>query len=375
MAAINFNREAKQLEEGIVYNFHGHVFRGSTEDREGTITREGQNVRVTFGDGEANVYIFREGMTVCDVLAIAFKRGAYVESGNAPYKADILRVMASEADGYCSHVYNSLGGYHSYEYQTRSDCPYFYGIELETVARNDTAFEAASHLESNFWYMERDSSLGSRGIEYISTLLRPVDAINPAFFEPLCNTLTGLCRSKTEDATGLHVHVSRSAFGATEEEQTENIAKCSDMLDAILPDTVLTAIFGRGINDWAKRLNRSEFAAALSVVKRVAGANILREDGIKRAYISDLTRFNKEGHTGNRYYQLNITNENTVEFRRGKGQISSVAISTIIQFIDTLIKYCRGTKFERLSVRGYINSIPSSNKYNRLRDSFTNSNE
>ena len=70
-----------------------------------------------------------------------------------------------------------------------------------------------------------------------------------------------------------------------------------------------------------------------------------------------------------------ITNENTIEFRRGKGQISSVAIATIIQFIDTLIKYCRATKFERLSVRGYVASIPTSNKYNRLRDMFTNSNE
>ena len=375
MAAINFNREAKTLEEGIVYNFHGHTFRGDTTETEGTITRNGANVTVTFGSASVDVAIFRDAMTVCDVLAVAFARGAHVESGNAPYKADILRVMASEADGYGSRVYTGRTGYHSHTYESRTDCPYFYGVELETEGRNDRAFEAAKGLESNCWYMETDGSLGPRGIEYISTLLRPQDAINPAFFESLCNTLTGLCKSKTVPATGLHVHVSRSAFGETESEQTETAAKVSDMLDAILPDPVLTAIFGRGVNDWAKRLERSEFANALAVVKNVAGANILRDNGIKSAYVAELTKHNKQGHTNNRYHQLNLTNENTIEFRRGKGQISSVAIATIIQFIDTLIKYCRGTKFERLSVRGYVASIPTSNKYNRLRDMFTNSNE
>ena len=110
MAAINFNRGAKQLEEGIIYNFHGHTFRGNTEELNGTITRNGGSIRVTFGDGETTVEIFRDGMTVCDVLAIAFNRGAHVESGNAPYKADILRVMASESDGYGSRVYTGRTG-------------------------------------------------------------------------------------------------------------------------------------------------------------------------------------------------------------------------------------------------------------------------
>lgn len=375
MAAINFNREAKTLEEGIVYNFHGHTFRGDTTETEGTITRNGASVTVTFGAASVDVAIFRDAMTVTDVLAVAFARGAHVESGNAPYKADILRVMASESDGYGTRVYTGRTGYHSHTYETRTDCPYYYGVELETEGRNEKTYNAAKGLESNCWYMESDGSLGPYGIEYISTLLRPQDAICPAFFESICNTLTGLCKSKTVPATGLHVHVSRSAFGETETEQTETIAKVSDMLDAILPDNVLTVIFGRGVNDWAKRLERSEFANALAVVKNVAGANILRDNGIKSAYVAELTKHNKQGHTNNRYHQLNVTNENTIEFRRGKGQISSTAIATIIQFIDTLIKYCRATKFERLSVRGYVASIPTSNKYNRLRDMFTNANE
>lgn len=374
MAAINFNWNVNKLTSGTVYNYTAFVY-STNQTLNGTLIKTADGIRVTLDGGQCDVQIFREGMTVADVLAIAFKRGAHVESGNAPYKAEILRYCAPVADGYGTHIYKGLGGYHTHTYQARTDCPYYYGIELETVARNESAYNALNNFESNCFYMERDGSLPSYGIEFVSTLIRPQDAVKSEFFEPLCNCLTGLAKSKTIEATGLHVHVSGTAFGANDDEIRETAAKCSDMLDEIIGDDILRAIFGRGVNDWCKRAERSEFSRALAIVKNTAGANILRDENIKKQYIADLTRNYKAGHNSRRYYRLNLTNENTIEFRQGKGNISSATISTIIQFIDTLIKYCKGTKFERLSLDGYIRSIPTSAKYQRLKDYFTSATE
>ena len=374
MAAINFNWNVNKLTNGTVYNFSAHLY-GNGAQYDGTLTKTADGVRVTLGDGTADVALFRDGMTVADVLAIALKRGAHVASGNAPYKADILRYCAPVADGYGTHIYKGLGGYHSHTYQQRTDCPYYYGIELETVARNESAFNALNGFESNCFYMERDGSLPSYGIEFVSTLIRPQDAVTPAFFEPLCNCLTGLAKSKTIEATGLHVHVSSCALGSNDSEICETAAKISDMLDEIIGDGILREIFGRDVNDWCKRAERSEFSRALAVVKNTAGASILRDENIKSRYVADLTRNYKAGHNSRRYYRLNLTNEHTIEFRQGKGNISSAAISTMIQFIDTLIKYCKSTKFDRLSLFGYIRSIPTSAKYQRLRDYFIGAEE
>ena len=380
MAAINFNRECKSLENGMVYNFSGHTFkvvRGqltAEEDQNGTICRDGNNLHVTWGTATADHAIFRDAETVSDALACAFARPAHFESGNAPYKTDILIATAPMADGYGARYYQGVGGYHSHEYETRTDCPYYFGIELEVVARNEKAYNALERFTSNAWYMENDGSLPCYGIEYISTLIRPADAINPQYFEAFCNQLAGLAKSKTMSETGLHFHVSRAAFGETETEQMETAAKVSDMMDTILPASALKAIFGRDINRWCNIADRGEFSNALAIVKRTAGANIMRDDSIKAAYIADLTKYNKAGHSY-RYYRLNLTNNNTIEFRQGKGQISSTAIATMAQFIDTIIKYCKTTKFERISARGYINSIPNSAKYSRLRDYFSNAAE
>ena len=374
MAAINFNRKANELTEGVRYEFTANAGTGATNWE---LWRHG--VAVTFhkvGDEDSETRatdIFRDGETVADLLACHFATPMHVESGNAPYKADILTVTAPIADGYSAQMLQGIGGYHSHAYQHRTDCSYYFGIELETVARNEYAYRAATHLKSNMVYMERDGSLPSYGIEYITTLIRPQDAIKADFWQPLCDTLTGLCKSATVRETGLHVHISRTAFGTDESAQIENIAKAVEMVTNVIPSGIQETIFGRSSGQWCKVHDFDEFSRALAIVKRTAPA-VMKENSVKAAYMKDLTKYNKSGH-GNRYFQVNLTNENTVEFRQGKGAINSNKIAQIVQFIDTLVKYCNATKFERLSMAGYIASVQSSGKYSALKTTLTRGEE
>ena len=377
--AINFNWVINEkVTDGKIYDFtfFEHETNAATActfcKRANMVTIAAAN-----GCGSVQVEIFRNGMSARDAIAVGLKKSGRVTSGEV-YKAEILREVRDEYE--TNEIYTGIFQ-PSHEFRTNKphkNSSYFIGFELETAGRN-TACEIALHnLKSNIWRQVSDASIrgnrGTNGIEFVSTLIHPDDAVKAAFYEDFCGMLTGLAVSSSLSSTGLHCHISREAFGEDEETQNENIAKCIYMENFVLSSRSLTAIFGRDASsEWA-RPNNSDVVEHVEALKRYC-RNIINEKGVRDALKADLLQGNKirNGHNypSERYHRVNITNKYTVEFRQGKGQIKSAALANIAQHVTTIAAYCKATKWANLSAVGYWRSIPTSAKYSDIKRAFS----
>ena len=74
LQAINFNRECKSLENGMVYNFSGHTYkvvRGqltAEEDQNGTIKRDGNDLIITSLNAAAVLYLTMNNIRTSKLL-------------------------------------------------------------------------------------------------------------------------------------------------------------------------------------------------------------------------------------------------------------------------------------------------------------------
>lgn len=376
--AINFNWNHFKMANGKRYDISVE----SDLRRAGAwqVWKEGSIFYAFDGVDTFSMQIFRDGATVADLIACIMRAPASVRSGEV-YKADILRLID---DTYTDDtIYNNgiQAPSVSVEHNTKRDgAQYAFGLELEVSCRNETCMRALSGMESNIFHMVSDSSISCYGIEFVSgALIAPKDATNPAFYEPLCNMLTGLAKSRTDRTTGLHFHIGREAFGDTKPEQMETIAKVIFMENYILNQRNLTAIYGRSISsDWARpNETKTDLTEAVAKVVKVAGARIMNDSSIRAAMVDDLTPYDsiRSGHNypPERYQRINITNRATVEFRQGKGDINSKSLARIAQHIDVLVNYCKGSTWAKLSEDGYLHAIPNNNKFAILRDAWRES--
>lgn len=381
--AINFNWViTDKVTDGKVYNFEFVDMDGNCTDLE--FSKESNRVKIQIAGQETArfINIFRAGMRVVDAITLAVGKAGRVVSGQV-YKAEILQAINSDYEE--REMYTGIHNpSHNFESNMPfEDSPYYLGFELETAGRNDDCETALHRMRSNIWRQVTDASIngrnGAEGIEFVTTLLHPDDAIKPAFYEDFFNMLTGLAVSTTLPSTGLHCHISRTAFGDTEEEQNENIAKLVYMENYILNESRLAELYGRGRGDWC-RTNQSTTGILTHVAALQAyEPRILNAQGIREALTADLLEGNKArcGHNypSERYRAINITNQNTVEFRQGKGQIKSQVLANIAQHAVTIAKYCKETAWHKLSARGYWQSIPSSAKYSEIKRIFAPMNE
>lgn len=118
---------------------------------------------------------------------------------------------------------------------------------------------------------------------------------------------------------GLHVHVSRTAFGETEEEQEENIAKLAILHQHGFAYEQLYKLSRRRDDEWcrpiSKRTSKSE-----------------NEDYVKR--------FVREGWNDHNI-ALNCGNSQTIEFRLGAGTVNYDNFIAWVKIINMLVKKCR----------------------------------
>lgn len=359
MKAINFNTLAKDLKEGDNYGATFIDKNGSTHEL--TIIRTGRNVRIV-GEGQTDVAIFRDALTIKAALAMAINAPGRLTSGEV-YKAEIGTLCD---DNYTADViHTDTNSYHSTRTlnKAKEAQPYYIGVELELIARNAQCYRAMNRIESNIWHRERDCSIGDSGQEWITCPLRVKDAINQDFWATSMDVLTQFAISRTSTATGLHVHISREAFGASEEAQAETLAKVVFFHDHILSNSTLSRIYGRSESVHYAHINHDDDdnAAKLASLAKIAPA-LLRADGV-----ADVLKASYSYHNGDRYQRINTAKEATIEFRQGKGQINSEAIATLCQFVDAIVRFCRETPAYKLTAARFIASLPASRKYDNLR--------
>jgi hypothetical protein len=226
------------------------------------------------------------------------------------------------------------GSIHSYSYRPS---PYFFGegqyhlgFELEVEARNTSRHEGASLVEGilgSHAYMKDDGSL-SDGFEIVThphTLSKYQTDFNWDFIPKLKRE--GF-RSWNTDTCGLHVHVSRTAFGEggikwnTPDNQRDQL---------IMRRQAHELRFMKLIYDNQRQ------------VERIAGrsGNHYATFQDKGKLVSKL----KFGNQSNgRYSAINSENDATLEVRVFKGSLRKERVLSALEFVTASVEYTRDLK-------------------------------
>ena len=224
------------------------------------------------------------------------------------------------------------GVIHNYSYRPS---PYFFGkgqyhlgFELEVEARNSSRYEGASMVQDILGsraYMKDDGSL-SDGFEIVThphTLSDYQTDFNWDFIPKLKRE--GF-RSWNTDTCGLHVHVSRTAFGTGETPWGR-----SDRDQLILKRQAHELRFMKLIYDNQRQ------------VERIAGRS-----GNQYATFSDKGKLVHKVKFGNqssgRYSAINTENDATLEVRVFKGSLRKERVLSALEFVTASVEYTRDLK-------------------------------
>jgi len=207
----------------------------------------------------------------------------------------------------------------------------YYGVEVEIDKGHDKQ-EAARDIQAaggDRIYIKEDGSLSYNGMEIVTHPATLEYHVNQFPWSEICETaLSYGYRSHDTDTCGLHIHASRSLFGDSETEQDLTIAKIILLIDRWY-DTKIVRFARRDISkmrEWADKPN----------------ADIRPED-------DEFDAVQKSKRTAeDRYKAVNLCNSHTVEFRFFKGTLKRDTIIASIQWVDTIIKYCRNTALKDL---------------------------
>lgn len=206
--------------------------------------------------------------------------------------------------------------YYKNEDEYATDEPDFkgFGIELE-IDRRDRDNEQESvnllnELLGDHVYYNRDGSL-SYGYEII-TQPHTRNALTSLKWQDALKGLVRLgYRSHDIKSCGLHMHVSRKLFGETEVERTENIAKVLWFYNEYWNDILK---FSRRTQEQADRwASRYSSVHSMDECKNLASS---RNCG--------------------RYYAVNLSNYNTVEFRLMRGTLNYKTFMATLDFLMTI---------------------------------------
>ena len=244
---------------------------------------------------------------------------------------------------------------HSYSYRPS---PYFIGsgkyhlgFELEVEARNGSRYEGAEIAQNTLGataYMKDDGSL-SDGFEIV-THPHTLEKYQKEFkWEVLTKLKSEGYRSWNTTSCGLHVHVSRTAFGIGGDPWSMGITTGSRE-KIILSRQSHELRFMKLIYDNQRQ------------VERIAG----RSNNNYAAFNDKgrLVRKVKYGEQNNgRYSAINTENDATIEVRVFKGSLRKERILSAIEFVTASVEYTRDLKVTPknqaltwLAFTGYISS-------------------
>ncbi len=160
-------------------------------------------------------------------------------------------------------------------------------------------------------YIKTDSSL-SDGLELVTHPMTLNYHINSMPWEDICEMALKLgYRSHNTKTSGLHVHINRSAFGNTTEEQEECIARILYFFESNWCELLrFSRRNAAQLNRWAKRYGWKE-----------TPADVL---------------YDAKSKCRERYTCVNITNYSTIEFRIFRGTLKYNTVIATLQLVDAV---------------------------------------
>lgn len=248
-------------------------------------------------------------------------------------------------------MYTGIKSYHSHHSEEpnqtlKHHSGYKVGVELEVECNSANAYRKCTEIQSNWIYMETDGSLSSRGIEFITIPLRPQDAKKAETWSALIAYLSKYAKSWSKSSCGLHVHIGREILGRTAEQQSETIGKMLFLYHHWLKDCSMNrAIYGRmrGYSDHDAKAPEADAA-------RTLGADVFKskklKDTVKKALI--------DKSSYGRYFDINLSNSATIEFRRGRGSINTARITAVIEYCELICLYAKQATWESICEADFV---------------------
>lgn len=291
-------------------------------------------------------------------VGIINERGEVVApDGSVTSLVDIEDEMSFINDKYeVETIYKGVHGYHHHHGMTPNSAKastrgHKIGVELEIEFRSrDQKTKWSNKAKSNWFYCERDGSLNdATGVEIITIPMNPKDIKARTTWEPLINYLSNKARSWDSPRCGLHVHVGREILGSNPEQQSETIGKLLYLYHHFVNNTPMnTKIFGRehAYNEKDGKTKEGEAVATLG-----SGVLKLREikDTLKKGMI--------DKSSSDRYFDINLQNTHTIEFRKGRGSIKASRIIMVIEYCEMLCKYAKSAKWEEISKEKFVEYV------------------
>ncbi|MDD6735214.1 MAG: amidoligase family protein [Clostridiales bacterium] len=226
---------------------------------------------------------------------------------------------------YCDECYTKLedAPIHSYNYKPEpifyGSGPLFYGVELEIDCGGEDDDNAEEILKianrGDFvLYAKHDGSI-DEGFELVSEPAALDYHMKNVNWKAVMDTAISMgYRSHNTQTCGLHIHVNRSAFGETAEEQESVIARIVYFVEHHWNELVRFSRRTKGnLNRWAARY------ATIS-------------DSTQKTY-----KDAKDKNMG-RYVAVNLQNYDTVEFRMFRGTLKYETFISALQLVDEICR-------------------------------------
>ena len=252
-----------------------------------------------------------------------------------------------------NYIYEGIHSYH-YSHETIFNEPliqekdYKIGVELEVECKDESCYNEVKKIKSNWFQMEKDSSLNSYGIEFVTIPLNPKDAKRITFWKRLITYLSDKANSWDSSRCGLHCHIGREILGRTRDEQELTLTKLLYLYHHLISESLHYAIFGRS-RGYNSDSGKTDYGNACVLL----GNSILKNKNIEVRLDYEM----KQKNSRNRYFDINISNSATIEFRKGKGSLNPKRICMIVDYCELMCLYCRKTKITKLSERGFLDFI------------------
>lgn len=257
------------------------------------------------------------------------------------------------------YEYIGLNDYHSereYNKPIQKEKDYMIGVELEVEFKNNPKLGNFVQKPSNWFMRESDASLNSYGCEIITVPLNPTDAKDAALWETVCSDIRPHAYSWDSPRCGLHVHIGREIFKGFDEEDC--IAKMLYLYHHFIKDAGMnTNVFGRS-QGYHDHDGTTTITSAVSTL----GSVVLRDEDLRTRTKKEVLSKSKDI----RNLDINITNDNTIEFRRGKGSINSRRIAAIVEWCELICKYSIRTPWQQISWNDFISYLMVSKISNKL---------
>lgn len=260
------------------------------------------------------------------------------------------------------HLYTGRHGYHAHhgaefnKPRGYSERKYRIGVELEVEFFNSTAAQDFKDAKSNWFYLERDGSIGQYGwdgVEIITIPLRPQDAKSLDFWAD--NLTHHICQDAnswdTNGRCGLHVHIGNERLGRHPLEVEESRAKVIYLHEHFLRDHEITKrVYGRDrsyheTSGWTIEGDNASQDDARVILKKARGL----QTSLKDATIAR--------NRTTRYHAINITNPHTTEFRLGRGTLNAMRIAAVVEWCDLQCEYARGRNWGQICTEDFFHFV------------------